>query len=296
MIKKKFIFITLLSFANMVNAQLLSRSEIGIMLGGSNYVGDINNASEVSNQTFMNQFETSFDFYNVSFLAGFVYRYNISPRWVMRGNLLFTKLWGEDAHFDNMRNLSFNTWCNEASFLFEFNFFDYQTGSLRHRISPYMFVGLALFYMNPKTEIVNPYTFETEEVYLRDLSTEGQGMTGYPTTYSKWQIAIPFGLGIKFSVSDYICISLEYGFRKTFTDYLDDISTNYVGKNELTEWGGALSQAAADRTNEIMPNTYHAANSMRGNPKTKDWYNFFGITLTTKLPKSNKCEAYRNRR
>ncbi|MDR0790585.1 MAG: DUF6089 family protein [Bacteroidales bacterium] len=293
MIKKIVILFAFLSTGILASAQFVARSEFGVMLGGSNYVGDINNAREVTKQDFMNQFETSFDFYNVSFMGGLIYRYNLSPRWVLRGNILFTKLWGEDSHFNNSRNLSFNTWCNEASFMVEFNFFDYQTGSLKHRVSPYIFAGLSLFYMNPKTEVMNPYTLEMEEVFLRDLSTEGQGMAGYGTTYSRFQVAIPFGLGIKVSVSKYICIGLEYGFRKTFTDYLDDISTNYVDRDELLAWGGAMTGAAADRTNEIEPNVYHAANSMRGNPNTKDWYSFFGVTLTTKLPASKKCETFR---
>jgi len=293
MIKKIFILIIALSVAFSVEAQFVSRSEIGFMLGGSNYVGDINNATDIANQTFLNQFETSFDFYNVSFLAGLVYRYNLTPRWVLRGNILFTELSGNDAHFNNPRNLDFNTWCNEASFMVEFNFLDYQTGSLKHRISPYLFAGLALFYMNPKTYIFNPITQEREEVFLRDLSTEGQGIPNYPTRYSKWQLSIPFGLGIKFSISKYICIGLEYGWRKTFTDYLDDISTDYVDRTLLGTWANDLTLAAADRTNEVQPGVYHAGGEMRGNPQTKDWYNFFGITLTTKLPSfGKKCDAY----
>ena len=295
MVRNFFILVAFLSIGITLSAQFVTRSEFGVMLGGSNYVGDINNASNVADQSFRNQFETSLDFYNVNFMAGLVYRYNLSPRWVLRGNILFAKLHGADSHFDNSRNLSFNTWCNEASFKVEFNFFDYQTGSFRHRVSPYIFAGLALFYMNPKAEIRNPYTLEIEEVFLRDLSTEGQGMAGYDTPYSRFQIAIPFGLGIKFSVSKHICIGLEYGFRKTFTDYIDDISTTYVDRNELMTWAGAMTVAAADRTNEIEPNVYHPANSMRGNPNTKDWYNFFGITITTKLPSSQKCDRYNSR-
>ncbi|MDR1005658.1 MAG: DUF6089 family protein [Bacteroidales bacterium] len=292
MVRKLFILLAVLAIGINAHGQLGSRSEIGIMLGGSNYVGDINNAREVSNQTFKNQFETSFDFYNTSFMAGLIYRYNFSPRWVLKGSLIFTKLWGEDAHFDNSRNLSFSTWCNEASLVVEFNFLDYLTGSRMHRISPYMFAGLALFYMNPQTDIFNPYTHETETINLRDFATEGQGIGSNPSIYSQFQLAIPFGLGVKFSISDYICIGLEYGWRKTFTDYIDDISTIYADRNELASEYGNMSALASDRTNEIEQGVYHKVGAMRGNDQTKDWYNFFGITFTTKLPSSQKCETY----
>jgi hypothetical protein len=278
-----------------VHAQFLNNSEIGIMMGGANYTGDINNSLAGAGSKFMNQFETSFDFYNVTFMAGFIYRYNVSNRWAVRGNILFSKLWGDDIHFDNPRNLNFSTWCNEISFVMEFNFLDYKAGSNKYRFSPYMFAGLAFFYMNPKTEILNPKTQELEEVVLRDLHTEGQGLSDYSTPYSNIQLAIPFGLGIKWSLSKYISIGFEYGWRKTFTDYLDDISTYYVDNNDLQNMAGTLTAAAADRTHEIQPNFYHKGGEMRGNPETKDWYNFFGMTFTVKLPTPQHCDTYKSR-
>jgi hypothetical protein len=60
----------------------------------------------------------------------------------------------------------------------------------------------------------------------------------------------------------------------------------------MINWAGELAAAAADRTHELdgYEDFYHSHNLSRGNPQTKDWYNFFGITLTTKLAsKSSKC-------
>ena len=146
--------------------------------------------------------------------------------------------------------------------------------------------------MNPKTLIENRITNKTEWVELQPLATEGQGMEGYESPYSLTQISIPFGLGLKFSVTKFISIGLEWGLRMTFTDYIDDISTNYVDRSILLDWSGELGASAADRTNEIQDNVYNPAGSMRGNPERNDWYQFFGFTLTSKIPYKAKCYTF----
>ena len=140
------------------------------------------------------------------------------------------------------------------------------------------------FYFNPKTDVLNPITNEIETVELQPLNTEGQGLEGYDKAYSKYGLAVPFGLGVKFSIGSRICVSAQWGFRKTFTDYIDDISKNYVSHEQMIEWGGELAASAADRTHELegMETYYHSHNVARGNSATKDWYNFFGITLYDK--------------
>ena len=39
------------------------------------------------------------------------------------------------------------------------------------------------------------------------------------------------GGGLKIAVNESFNILIEYGIRKTFTDYLDDVSTTYPGSN-----------------------------------------------------------------
>lgn len=275
---RKYLFIVLLSLLSYSSsAQFIGRSEFGLMVGGGNYIGDIN---------------PKYNFYNTKLMFGGIYRYNINPRWVIRANALFGSVAGYDSDFDNIRNLSFESKIHELSAICEFNFFDYQTGSRKHRLSPYIFGGIGVFFMNPKTLIENRIENETQWVELQPLATEGQGMDGYNSPYSLTQISIPFGLGLKFSLSKYICIGLEWGLRMTFTDYIDDISGNYVDRNTLLDWSGELGLAAADRTNEIMENMYNPTGSMRGNPERKDWYQFFGFTITTKIPQKTKCYVF----
>lgn len=266
---KKFIIILIFSFvAIQSQAQFLERSEFGVIVGGGNYFGDIN---------------PKFNFYKTNLMIGAIYRYNFNSRWVLKASAMFGKVEAYDADFDNIRNLSFQSKVNELALNCEFNFFDYQTGSSKHRITPYIFGGIGVFFFNPKTEITDPLSMEKQWVELQTLSTEGQGMPGYDSPYSLVNIAVPFGLGLKVSLSQRVCIGLEWGIRMTFTDYLDDVSKDYVDRTKLLSWSGDLGVAASDRTYEILPGTYNQAGSMRGNPKVNDWYQFFGLTITTKL-------------
>ncbi len=250
-------------------SQQRERAEIGVILGGGNYIGDIN---------------PGYNFYNTKPMLGAIYRYNFNARWVIRASASFGKVGASDADFpDNIRNLSFESKINEIAAITEFNFFNYKTGSRKHRVTPYLYGGVAVFFMNPKTEIFNPQTGRREIVELQPLGTEGQGMEGYGKKYSLTQVSIPFGLGIKFSLNSYICMGLDWGLRYTFTDYLDDVSGDYIGREELILGGSELRANCSDRTNEIFPGLYNEAGSMRGNPEKKDLYQFFGLTITTKI-------------
>ena len=86
----------------------------------------------------------------------------------------------------------------------------YFTGSLKNYFTPYIFGGAALLYHRPQIGNLD----------LRDYRTEN-------TYYSYYAFSIPFGMGVKYSFSKRIATTLEWGMRKTFTDYIDDISTTY---------------------------------------------------------------------
>ena len=295
--KKKALIISLLLFNLIINIKIVfcqsTDWEIGLMLGGSNYVGDINNMFKngKDDSKEWNQFESSFNMYNVHIMGGVIARYNFNPRWTLRVSVLFSKLSGEDSHFDNARNLSFYTNIQDVAINGEFNFLDYRTGSLQHRVTPYIFGGIALFHFNPKTDIIDK-NGEKQTLSLHDYHTEGQGFYDGRTNYHLLQVSIPFGLGMKFSLTKYVCLGLEWGFRKTFTDYIDDISSTYAGRANIAYNVNDNAAIASDRTNELpgYENIYHKEGEMRGNSTTKDWYNFFGITITSKISSGNtKC-------
>lgn len=164
------------------------------------------------------------------------------------------------------RNLNFTSRLLEAQLALEYYLFDLQ----ERNFSPYVFAGLSAFHFNP-------YSFDSSgnKVFLRPLSTEGQGLSAYPNRkpYNTTQIAIPFGAGFKLQLSPDISVALELNIRKTFTDYLDDVSQNYVDSAILMAAKGPRAVAFAYRGSEIHgAPPYPAAGAQRGNPKIKDWY------------------------
>jgi opacity protein-like surface antigen len=206
--------------------------------------------------------------------------YEISGRVSLRAGLTLGKIAGDDkynAESVRIRNLNFESRITEFSLLGEFHVFNLEN----IRWTPYAFAGLALYHFNP-------YTSDSGGVktFLKPLSTEGQGIAGYNTKeYSLTQLALPFGGGIKYSITDNFRIGLEVGMRKLFTDYLDDVSTNYADPADLFAQRGAKSVDLSYRSDELPDGnpTYPQKGAQRGGSKQKDWYYFTGLHLTFRL-------------
>jgi len=72
------------------------------------------------------------------------------------------------------------------------------------------------------------------------------------------------------------------GVRKTFTDYLDDVSLDYVDNQIVGGNSGALAAALKDRGPELgYPNFDNGLS--RGKSANKDWYMFLNFTITRKI-------------
>lgn len=178
------------------------------------------------------------------------------------------------------RNLDFGSRIYDASATIVYDIFDV----LEKRYTPYVFAGISVFHFSP-------YTFDStgKQRWLQPYGTEGQGYSQYPDRkiYNLNQISIPFGAGVKFAVNERFTLGWEFRFNKTFTDYLDDVSTTYADYNVLISSPryGTLPADLAYRGDELKNGNpaYPAAGTVRGNPKTKDWYYFSGITLTYRL-------------
>lgn len=149
------------------------------------------------------------------------------------------------------------------------------------KFTPYAYGGIAGFHFNPYT-----YNARNEKVFLQPLSTEGQGLADYPDRkpYRLNQIAAAFGGGFKFVLSNCTGISLEFSQRKTFTDYLDDVSTSYVDQNKLLAAKGQQAVDLAYRGDEVHnPALYPPDGEQRGTPTEADWYYFIGITADVRI-------------
>jgi len=271
-------FGAILALMCMFSAAQAQYAELGFTLGGNYYIGDLNPYKHYPE--------------NTSIAGGVIFRYNFDKRYTMKMNLLFGSLKASDANSNSevqlQRNLQFRSSLMEFGVGIEVNFFEYEIGDKKHWITPYMFLGLAYYKFNPEAKIDDTW-FE-----LQPLGTEGQGTTARPNseTYSLNQINIPFGLGLKVSVSDRIGIGFEWGYRLTFTDFLDDVSGTYVDNDLLAFENGPLAAELADRS--ISPNDVllENADSQRGNPESNDWYVYSGVMLTFKL--GNKFKDCKN--
>ena len=133
-------------------------------------------------------------------------------------------------------------------------------------------------------------------VELQPLGTEGQGSLSHPEKgdlYPLSQVVVPLGIGVKLSLGEKFSLIAEYGIRKTFTDYLDDVSGVYANPDELS----SLSADLADRTNygelyqpEGINGTSYGL--QRGNPTDKDWYSVFGFILTYQFINKSTCPSW----
>ena len=161
----------------------------------------------------------------------------------------------------------------------EFNFLPYDAGNALYTWAPFVYAGVSLFNFKPQAETKN-----SEWIDLQPLGTEGQETSSSDKKYALTQFAIPIGGGIKIAVNPSFNIILEYGVRKTFTDYLDDVSTTFVG-GSANPYPVEMTQDAIDMSD---PLTTHSQGDQRGDPNKKDWYSFAGITLSFKLNNNTK--------
>jgi hypothetical protein len=252
-------------------------SEVGIFLGCSFYLGDLNPNG----------------FFKFSLpAAGLVYRYNINNRFSARASALIGEVAAYDdqssSAFQRERNLNFKSPIDEISGQMEFNFFEYEIGNPKFNFSPYIFGGLGFFRMNPQGELNGQW------IALQPLHTEGQG-TQFNTQapYHLIQPCIPFGIGIKTSISKTICMSIEWGLRKTLTGFIDDVNGVYPNTAELAVSQGPNAALALQMSNRSSnPDKAAMVGTERGNGKD-DWYSFAGIILTFHPKKLvNECFSY----
>lgn len=237
--------------------------EIGALGGTSWYYGDLCD-----------------HFYTFKYLKlayGGYWRYQFNNHFAIRGFVNKGKIWGDDNYSDDLnrriRNLRFFSDIIEVGGVMEYNFKTFRTCPY-FDYTPYVFAGLAVFHFDPKS------TFNGNTVRLQTLSTEGQGTAFYPDRkpYALTQISMPIGGGFKIALAHNFIIGIELGWRKTFTDYIDDVSTSYVKPSLLASTVGYQSATISDLSqNQILSND--PTFDKRGNPNAKDWYMIGGITV-----------------
>lgn len=262
---RKILLIIIISLLSKLHFAQVKSNELGVFIGGSYYTGDLNPTDH---------------FLLTQPALGLVFRHNFHPRLALRINALFGNIRGDDSRSTDeaqiQRNLSFKSKIYEFSGQMEFNFLDYRIGNENYPFSPYAFLGLAVFNFDPQAQLNNDW------ISLQPLGTEGQDSPFMDKRkYRRLQVSVPFGAGVKINISKKMSLGIEWGMRKTFTDYLDDVSTVYINPFYLSNNAARLADRSATGDN---------TGKQRGNSRTKDWYNFTGLVLTFKLPaKKENC-------
>lgn len=267
--RKRLLHLLILLIFQIANMEAQSL-ELGVFGGISNYFGDLQ--------------QSNFEIETIHPAVGVFTRYNISNSLAVKLHLYKGMISGADANYQELmpvreRNLSFQSEIYEAGLQGEFTFVSFGEGG-KKLAAPYIFGGLSLFYFNPQAE------YQGQWIDLQPLGTEGQGISETaPKKYDRVQFSIPIGIGFNVRVAPKMNIGFEFGFRKTFTDHLDDVSGAYPDIELLSEsnpMGAALSFRSPELVDYTMPNP---EGELRGSPENKDTYFFGGVTISILLKK-----------
>ena len=162
------------------------------------------------------------------------------------------------------RNLSFKSNIFDVSASASFNLLNMN----KYTFSPYISAGVGVLFFNPYAN--DP---SGKKQYLRELGTEGQGLAGKPGLYSKTSVIVPVGFGFKYAAGKKIILQLDFSYRFTGTDYLDDVSNNSYPDKALLDARNPTTAKFTWRGNEVGGEPYPKNLALpRGNPDDKDGY------------------------
>jgi opacity protein-like surface antigen len=243
--------------------------QVGFLGGGANYQGELQ--------------DKYINLDGISAAVGVGFFYSPQPRFNFSAEIMRGTLTGSDAvpgARNAARNLQFVTRLYELSVQGRFNFIVNDEAL----IIPYASAGVSGFHIDPYTPA------EGGRIYLFPLGTEGQGLREYPDRKMNRNInaALLGGGGVEIRLSDNLKLDFELVFRKTFTDYIDDVSSTYPDAKALLTARGpiALRYAYRGSAPEIP------AGTTRGNPATKDMYHVIAFRLRYTLSSNNLSPVY----
>jgi hypothetical protein len=184
--KKILVLLFCFVFHTISNAQI---NELGVFIGGSNYIGDVGKTNYVSPK---------------EIAIGVIYKWNKSPRHSYRFSYIQSTIIGNDTDSKvsgrNLRGYKFKNNIKEFSAGLEFNFFDFNLHEiLKRKITPYVFSGISYF--------------AYDELFVVNGETN--------IDYTASTFAIPMIVGLKSKVLEHFVLGFEIGARYTFTDNLD---------------------------------------------------------------------------
>lgn len=253
-------------YAQSVNAQYAW--DVGVNAGFANYLGEIGGGPGLARDWIL---DMKLD--QTRWNPGVFARYRLDYNFALNFSFEYARLQGADSLTENpnrfTRNLHFRNDVFEFAVTGEYYFYNQpdvgRTGRYLLDFKAYFWGGVGVFYNNPKARLGSTW-YE-----LQPLNTEG-----LDTPYSKWQPVIPVGFGMFYTFSRIHRFGMKVGWRYTFTDYIDDVSTVYPDPSEL---GSPEAIALSNRTSEVANNPLardladvYVPGQIRGNPEANDSY------------------------
>jgi hypothetical protein len=309
--RAKAFLLLLIIIPTLVSAQRWKRQRYEWIagVGATQFLGDLGGRNQVGSDWFFD-----LDAASTRYVVNLGFRYKVSQYVSVKTGLTFGEIAANDKFTDepfrNNRNLHFRSpvveWATqmEVSWMRESIGSRYKIRRVRGRgrkgsqVYVYGFAGVALLYMNPMAK------YNGKWHSLKPLHTEGQDFVPSRAEYSNWQLTIPFGVGMKYALDKKSSIGLEYGLRKTFTDYVDDVSTSYVyskwAPNALAiqqtlgydNVAAGLADPSLNRAPDNIDSFPGACSAcpgqQRGDPSNLDSYMFLMITYQRKIRTSRK--------
>lgn len=261
--------------------------DAGVTLGPSNFLGDLG-GNMGKGTTFLKDNNIKM----TKLTAGGFIGYHPNELFGFRLALNFGSLEGDDAIIKSkggleearrIRNANFRSRFTEVLLLAELYplvVLEEDPSDVYHKLRPYVVAGIGGFKYNPEgfDAVSNQW------VALQPLRTEGQGFAEHPDRkpYKLMQMNLPLGVGVKYFLSETVDLSFEIIHRKTFTDYIDDVSTNYVDPALFYNYMPAAQAQLAERMANKSDGRF-VAGDKRGTPRNNDAYYSAGFKLGFRL-------------
>jgi len=260
----------------------LQKHELQLGIGATQFLGDLGGSANIGKDNSLA--DLNFKSTGIAFWAG--YRMRFHPKFATTSSISFFNLKGDDALSNNLirnsRNLHFNALCLEVQQRIEYILFSKEQFSPKYNFPGvrqaknrnqqyYIFTGVGMLAFSPRAKV------NDEWVRLRPLSTEGQG--DVIEEYSPVTLTIPFGFGCRFGINSLWRVGVEVAYVKTFSDYVDDVSTVYYQQPGTASTDAVL---LSNPSNGSEP-SWFAPGQQRGDSSDKDAYFHLNLVLTRNL-------------
>ncbi len=268
MLRLKAILIVLFMLFGTLSVRSQYAWDLGVSAGFANYLGEIGGGPGLARDWIL---DMQLD--QTRWNPGVFARYRLDYILALNFGFEYARIQGADSLTENpnrfTRNLHFRNDIFEFTTTLEYYFYNQpdvgRTGRYLLDFKAYAWAGFGVFYNNPQAQLNGKW------YALQPLNTEG-----LETPYSRLQPVIPVGFGVFYTFSRIHRFGMKVGWRYTFTDYIDDVSTKYPDPSEL---GSPQAIALSNRTGEVANHPlardlspFYTTGGVRGNPEANDSY------------------------